>query len=274
MSWWKPWTWGDDTESANTQRANMDESGNQASLFADQAQGSYGAMTGELAKQRQFLMDLASGKNSIAAEQLRQGLQQNVAAQQSMAAGASPQNAGMAARSAMLNTARLGSGMAGQQALAGLKERQDAQQALAGLNLQQRGQDVTAALGSRGNAINAYGGIKPEKSFLDKWGPAVIGAIAASDRRLKRDGEDGDDAANATLKALKSRVFSYKSERHGKGRQLGIMAQDLEKNGLAHAVIDTPEGKAVHGAKLATSNTAMLGALARRVEKLEGKGRK
>jgi len=39
-------------------------------------------------------------------------------------------------------------------------------------------------------------------------------------------------------------------------------------------VIDTPEGKIVHGAKLAGANTAMLAALGKRVSELEGGKRK
>ncbi len=38
--------------------------------------------------------------------------------------------------------------------------------------------------------------------------------------------------------------------------------------------LSAPEGKAVHGAKLATSNTAMIAALARRLGKLEEGKRK
>jgi hypothetical protein len=273
---------GSEAQQADEQRKKLlQEQAAAAGQFAGQGEAGYGAMTGELAKQRQFLMDLASGKNSIAAEQLRQGLQQNVAAQQSMAAGAAPQNAGMAARTAMLNTARLGSGLAGQQALAGLKERQDAQQALSALNLGQRGQDVNVALGSRGNALTGYGAGaqgQPEKGWLERNGQGILGLVGGakllSDKELKEEIRDGDDDANKMLGALRSRVYKYKDQRHGKGKQLGIVAQELEAAGLKDAVEETPIGKAVNVAKLSGANTSMLAALARRVEKLEGKGRK
>lgn len=143
----------------------------QAGQFAGQGIQGYGDMTGELAKQRQFLMDLASGKHSVAGEQLRQGMQQNIAGQQSMAAGARPGNQAMAARTAMMNAGRIGSGLAGQQALAGLQERQQAQQALAQLNLGQRGQDVGVGLGGLGASTGALGtltNIPKEPGFLDK----------------------------------------------------------------------------------------------------------
>lgn len=102
------------------------------------------------------LQAIQSGRNSVSAEQLRQGLQQNVAAQQSMAAGAAPQNQVMAARTAMMQAGRLGAGLAGQQAVAGLQERQQASQLAAQLAEQMRQQSLQATLGGQGGALNAY----------------------------------------------------------------------------------------------------------------------
>jgi hypothetical protein len=247
---------------------------NKAGGFADASQGRVGSLGVEAEAQRDYLRRLASGQDSVSAEQLRQGLQQNVAAQRSAAAGAAPGSQPMAARTAAIQSSRLGSGMAGQQAIAGLQERQGAQKALSDMILNQRQQDMQAALGSRGQAIQGYGAGNsgtPEKSAAEKFGPAIAGALAMfSDRRLKHDVKDGDTSANAALDGLRSYTYRYKDERHGKGRQVGIMAQDLEKAGLGHAVIDTPAGKVVHGAKLAGANTALISALANRVKKLEG----
>jgi hypothetical protein len=72
------------------------------------------------------------------------------------------------------------------------------------------------------------------------------------------------------MRGLRSYTFKYKDKKLGKDRELGVMAQDLERSGLKHTVIETPKGKAVHGAALATANTAMLSALERRVSKIEG----
>jgi hypothetical protein len=241
--------------------------------FADQGQAGYGSMTGELDAQRAYLNQLASGQHSVAGEQLRQGMQQQVAAQRSMAASASPQNAAMAARNAMNNMARAGYGMSGQAALAGLQERQQAQQALAQLNLGQRGQDIDVANAGRQNQMTGLGANKPDKpkepSTLEK-GLAAGAAISTlfSDERLKSNIKGGDKAARKALETLAAKTYTYKSERHGKGEQLGIIAQDLEKV-VPDAIIETPEGKAVHSGKLAGANTAMLAALGRRVAKLE-----
>lgn len=249
-----------------------------ASAFAGQGQRGYTALGERGNGALDYLQGQAEGRNSVTAEQLRQGLQQNLAAQQSIAAGASPQNAAMAARTAAIQSARLGSGMAGQQALAGLQERNQAQQQYAGLLQGLRGQDLQATLGSRGQAIQGYSPQSagtPEQSWFQKYGPTLMSgaqlAATASDRRLKTDIRDGDAAANKAMSKLGAHLYRYKDEKWGKGEQLSPMAQDMERAGLGHAVIDTPAGKMVHGAKAATAGLALAAALSRRVDKLESK---
>lgn len=251
-----------------------------AGRFANDAQRNYTEQTARGYQALRALQRQASGQDSISAEQLRQGLQQNLAAQRSLAAGASPRNSALAARTAAIQSGRLGAGLAGQQALAGLQERQQAEQQYAQLLQGLRSQDLNAALTSRGQALGGYGaanaGPQP-KSFIEEYGPAIQGIASAyassrSDRRAKTDIKDGSEAADEAIRALDSYTYRYKDEeRDGKGTRLGIMAQDLEKAGLGHAVFDTPTGKMVHGAHLATANTAMISALGRRLAKLEGK---
>lgn len=247
-----------------------------SSGFADTAQGNFNALTGRGQAGLDYLQGQMMGQNSVSAEQLRQGLAQNQAAQMSMAAGAAPRNAAMAARTAAIQMGRLGAGMSGQAALAGLQERNQAAQLFGQQLGQMRGQDLNAALQGRQSAIAGYGGyttpMTPEPSWLEKYGPAIqgaAGAIAASDRRLKTDIRDGEDDVNKAIEGVRAYVFKYKGKKYGKGKQVGILAQDLERAGLGHAVIDTPEGKMVHGAKLATANTSMIAALGRRLKKIE-----
>jgi hypothetical protein len=250
--------------------------GGKSAAFADQGESNFNALTGRSTAGLDYLQGQMEGRNSVSAEQLRQGLAQNQAAQMSMAAGAAPRNAAMAARTAAIQMGRLGAGMSGQAALAGLQERNQAAQ-LYGQQLGMlRGQDLNAALQARQSANAAYGAyttpMTPEKSWFDKYGPAAMGAasaIAASDRRLKTDIRDGEDDVNKAIEGVRAYVFKYKGKKYGKGKQLGVMAQDLERAGLGHAVIDTPEGKMVHGAKLATANTSMIAALGRRLKKIE-----
>lgn len=210
----------------------------------------------------QSMADQASGKTSISGEQLRQGLQQQYGQQRSMAAGAAPQNQAMAARTAATQMGRAATGMSGQAAVAGMQEQMAARRAQGEFLQRWRDQELSAAQG---------GG--PDKTWMEKYGPAITagaGMVAASDRNLKTDITDGDAKSKAITDKLKAYSYKYKDEKHGKGDQFGPMAQDMEEAGLGHAVINTPEGKMVHGAKAALSGLALTAALARRVSKLEG----
>jgi hypothetical protein len=265
-------------EEERARKAKLGALADQSGKFADASQAGYQRLGRQGQQNIAGLQRLASGQDSISAEQLRQGLGQNLAYQRSLAAGAAPQNAAMAARTAAIQSGRLGAGFAGQQALAGLQERNQAQQTLAGAIQGLRGQDLQATLGGRQGALAGHGAyttpMTPEKSFIDKALPAAIAvgsAVAASDRRLKTDIRDGEDDAQKAIEGVRAYVFKYKGKKYGKGRQFGVMADELEGAGLGHAVINTPEGKVVHGAKLATSNTAMIAALGRRLAKVEGR---
>lgn len=255
-------------------KAQLQRQASEAGLFADESQQGVRALGGEASAERQALRDLAAGKNSVVTEQLRQANQQLIAGQNSIAAGAAPRDQAMSARTAAIQSGRIGSGMAGQAATAQLQEQQNARSALRDMIMQQREQDLRAALGSRQTAVQGYGGNAPpapEKSWMEKYGPAAMGAAGMifSDERLKEDIEDGDKDADRALAGLRAVRFKYKDQRHGAGPRVGILAQDLERAGLKHAVIETPEGKAIHGGHLAASNTAMLARLGARISKLE-----
>jgi hypothetical protein len=174
-----PRSWVKEDETAAEQRSNLNNQGGAASNFADYGQSNYGALTDEASRQRDQFRRLASGQDSLSSEQLRQGLSQNMATQRSMAASASPANAPMASLMAAQNMGRMGAGMSGQAALAGIQERAAANKALSDMILQQRQQDANVALGSRQNATAAYGGITPDKSTFEKLvGPAASAGAA------------------------------------------------------------------------------------------------
>lgn len=186
MAWYKPWTWGDESQSAKDQRGALNNQANQADSFRDYATTSAGALGTEAGALREAMRRRAAGQDSMVNEQLRQGLQQQFAAQQSAAAGAAPNNSAMAARSAMMNMGRAQSNMAGQAAMAGIAERSAAEKALADAILQQRQQDVQASLGAGQNAIGALTGAKPEGSFIDKLGGAISGGAGLFARGGKK----------------------------------------------------------------------------------------
>ena len=133
---------------------------NAASAMAARGDADYGRMAGQLQGDRAYLQGLRSGDNSLAREQLRQGLQQQYGQMQSSAASAQPGSQPMAARTAMMGMGRAGTGMSGNAAMAGIQERNAAAQTLAGLNLQQRGQDANYALGNRGLAVQGLSALE------------------------------------------------------------------------------------------------------------------
>lgn len=166
----------DDRPGEEEQRRGLMDQGERAGHFANVGEAGYGGLGLEGDQARQFLRDQAMGKISLSGEQLRQGLQQQLGMQQSMAAGGPAQNAAMNARTAMLGAGRASSAMAGNAAIAGIQERQAAQKALMDAILGQRAQDMQVALGSRQNAISGYGGVTPGKSWIETWGPAAASA--------------------------------------------------------------------------------------------------
>ncbi len=172
---WNPFAAGTGNNDA---RSSLGQNAQGANQFAGWAQDNYNNGTSALGQSADYLRQLASGQHSVSGEQLRQSLGQNQAQQMSMAAGASPQNQAMAARTAAIQSARLGSGLAGQQAVAGLQERNQAQMALSNQLLQQRGQDVNAAIGGYNASNQAYTGtLNPnaDKSWWDKYGGQALG---------------------------------------------------------------------------------------------------
>lgn len=152
--------------------------GSQGMNFAGDARANYNNMTQRLNGSLDYLQGQMQGKNSIAGEQLRQGLQQTQAQQQSLAASASPNDAPMAAFAAGNNMARLGYGMSGQQALAGIAERNAAAQQYASLLGASRGQDLQGTLGGYNVGLGAYGGglnAQRDPTLVGQLAPAVMG---------------------------------------------------------------------------------------------------
>lgn len=91
-----------------------------------------------------------------------------------------------------------------------------------------------------------------------------------SDERVKKDVKDGGEEADEFLDTLLARRYRYKDERHGKGKKLGVMAQDLERSRAGRrAVVETREGKAVDFLALAPVFAASLARLNQRVRKVE-----
>jgi len=282
MAWYdyiNPANWNGSVDQNNQTRGLSQGQAGASSAFGNQLAGNVAGINNQIGQQANYLQGIQNGTNSVSAQQLRQGLQQSLAQQQSMAAGASPNNAAMAARNAAMNMGNLAVGSMGQQAVAGQQERNAAAQQLGGMLTNQLGANIGGANNAMSNAQSGYNNMvqNPAQNWVQQNQQLInmlqSGASALSDRRLKTEVKDASEDADETMAALRAYRFKYTDDKHGKGEQFGIMAQDLEGAGLKHAVIDTPVGKAVHGAKLATSNTAMIARLAERLSKVESRGR-
>ena len=99
----------------------------------------------------------------------------------------------------------------------------------------------------------------------------TIGAAALmSDINAKTNIESF--SSDEFLSKLKPYKYDYKSQEDGKGKQAGVMAQDLENTEVGkQAVINTSKGKMVDYNKLGPTMLSSLVELNERLKKIEGK---
>jgi hypothetical protein len=89
----------------------------------------------------------------------------------------------------------------------------------------------------------------------------TVAAAAASDVNLKTDITDGADDVDEVLSNLKPYAYRYHDEKHGQGRRLGVMAQDMESTELGRSVVvEMSDGK---GLDIKTALSLSLAANAR-----------
>lgn len=110
-------------------------------------------------------------------------------------------------------------------------------------------------------------------------GSGAAGAAAASDERLKTNVGDARADIDRLLEGLSSArgavSWDYKDPKHGTGRHVGVMAQDLERSDAGKRLVtDTPEGKMVDVRKAAMATLAASARLHERLKALETEGRK
>lgn len=101
-------------------------------------------------------------------------------------------------------------------------------------------------------------------------GAMKIASMAMSDENLKTDIKDADSAISEFLDKAGAHSYKYKDEKHGVGRRVSPMAQELEKSKLGEEMVfETPDGKAVdYGKGLGTMVSAMA-VLHKRLKKIE-----
>jgi hypothetical protein len=198
---------------------------------------------------------IASGQTPLVATQEAQN-----AAQSTAASARGLANPALAARAASQQVTQEG-------LAAAMRERQMADQMIAqqaaaqrGVALQQAGMNQQAEQAYRGQALGAVSGIGQT-------------AAALSDENMKKDIKPGNAAKDleAFVGALKSYDFKYKDPSKpgaSKGKQSGVMAQDLEESDIGkQAVMDTENGKMVDYNKLMPAMLASIVELNKKLKK-------
>lgn len=97
--------------------------------------------------------------------------------------------------------------------------------------------------------------------------------LAMSDKRAKKDIKNGNQDAQSFLDAIGAHSYSYKDKKHGEGKFLSPMAQELEKTMAGkQMVVETPEGKMVNYSSPAGYGAilASLGHLNEEMKKIKG----
>ncbi len=102
---------------------------------------------------------------------------------------------------------------------------------------------------------------------------------AASDKRAKKDIKKGDKETSAFLDHLAAKEWNYKyPDKHGHGKHLGVMAQDLEKSKMGRDMVKTGadgvkmvEYGGAKGMAAIVASLAMLNEKIKKMESLKGK---
>ena len=112
-------------------------------------------------------------------------------------------------------------------------------------------------------------------STLGGLGAAFIAAPAASDVRVKTEIEEGENGVREMLDKLQPYEYNYKDEVKedlgDEGRQLGVMAQDLEASSLGSEFVQEDENgvKRVDYGKMGSTQMAAISDLHQRIKALE-----
>jgi hypothetical protein len=150
-----------------------------------------------------------------------------------------------------------------------------------GLIQQKFQNEMAKATGVTGQQSNMAGNLQQQASSAQQAQQAQTGALIGlggtlgaaalmSDINAKTNIESF--SSDEFLSKLKPYKYDYKNESDGKGKQAGVMAQDLEKTEVGkQAVIDTSKGKMVDYNKLGPTMLSSLVELNERLKKVEGK---
>lgn len=124
------------------------------------------------------------------------------------------------------------------------------------------------ALQQYGSALQSQGQNAGLTGSLVGGAMGLGGLALFSDKKLKDDVEDGDKDTKGFLDSMDAKKFSYKDD-PDKKKQIGILAQDLEKHPMGKAiVIETPKGKAIDMGKALSAILAAQSVIHKRLNRI------
>lgn len=255
------------------------------------------------------LQGIASGQQQGAGELAAQRQTQNaLAQQQAMARMARGGNAALAQRGAANNAAGIGLAGAGMSQQAAMQDQQAAQGLLTQAAGQGRGQDQQVQLANMDAKLRQMGmddqarlGYLQQLTGMDasqlqaqiaamqaatgqqgligpllgQAGQLASFAAMASDERAKTDITDARDEVDEMLDSILPKAYVYKDQsKHGVGRRVGFMVQDLERSKAGKQMVVDDIGDGVKGVDINKAVSAALASSARlheRLRKLERK---
>jgi len=102
------------------------------------------------------------------------------------------------------------------------------------------------------------------------YNPPIATNNLLSDEDKKKDIEPADKTVSDFIKSLGAHSYEYKNPKHGEGRFVSPMAQELEKTDVGKsAVVDTPEGKMVNYGRLGGITLAAVAMINKRLDHIE-----
>lgn len=148
-----------------------------------------------------------------------------------------------------------------------------------GLYQQQFQNQAARASGLSGAASKASGYFgNRAQGTRDQWkdigkGADQAAAVLLSDQNAKKDIKSGDKDIQRFLDNLSSKSYDYKDqEKNPKGKQLGVLAQDVEKSDAGKdMIVETDDGKAIEVTEAVSKLLSAVANLNRRVKKSEKK---
>ncbi len=226
-------------------------------------QGQYQDQQAALANQ---LSQQAQGQGisgTLAQSLLQRSQDQNLAQSRALAGSARGNiNPALLQRQMMQQNAIGNQQLGTQAAQFGMQQQLGAQQQLGGLLNNAAGQGLNYEQLSFQNAleqarnklaaqqINAQTAQGNTQARAQTMGGLISGgasaAAALSDERMKKDITDGSKDIRGFLDAIGTHKYNYKDEKYGKGPQVSVMAQELEKTPVGkQMVVETEHGKVV-----------------------------